>query len=177
MNQGEAKQRGRRSRGERLGLLIMLVSVPVGFTWTAATALPMRFGYLPSLSQSLQAHHWAIVAFLPQVVIAPGLVVGGTIAFCARRRSLSELINAKGQLCLVCRYPLTTPAGACPECGHSYDEGSLKRGWCRTYPALAYEIDWPTGATPRALDRLPEGVRVEEVVRESDTELGIQLES
>ncbi len=32
-------------------------------------------------------------------------------------------------------------------CGSAYDGFSLRRGWCRTYPALAYEIDWPTAST------------------------------
>jgi hypothetical protein len=140
----DPKQRGRRSRRERLGGFIALVSVPIGLAWTAATALPMRFGYLPSLNQILLAHHWAIVAFLPQTIILPCILVGAIMNFRARRDSVAHLIKAQGQLCLACRYPLTTPAGACPECGQTYDQSSLKRGWCRTYRELAYEIDWPS---------------------------------
>lgn len=110
----------------------------------------MRAGFMPGLWRQTAGKQPATFLFLPHVMIVPGIAVGGVLARRGRRRALRELIELQGKLCLRCHYKLehALPAGRCPECGTPYDPGSLKRGWCRTYPNLGYEIDWPTAPAP-----------------------------
>ncbi len=149
-NSAQLRQRGRWSRGERVGRLIMALSVPVGLAWMGLSLLAFRSGSVPALQRIVALHPWTAGLFFLPILILPGVITGAVMSSRSQRRSLAELIDAKGQLCLACRYPLTRSSltaglatGACPECGTITDPGSLKRGWCRTYPALAYEVDWP----------------------------------
>jgi hypothetical protein len=120
-------------------------SIVGGLAWMFGTALALRAGWFPGLRGWLGTHPNGTMLFVPQALMIPGVIVSAVIFGRSVRRSQAALIAAQGRLCLNCRYDLgaSAPSGACPECGEPYDVGALKRGWCRRYPRMAYEIDWP----------------------------------
>jgi hypothetical protein len=134
-------------------MAILPLCIVLGFLWVIGTA--RIFGRTPGMSRWLAKYPAAKLLFLPPVIIVP---VTGIFISRARRRSLDELVAADGRLCLNCRYPVsdTSPKGKCSECGEPSDIGSLKRGWCRTYHSMAYEIDWPASRRDSGSDVRPE---------------------
>src|SRR3954464_9943700 len=113
--------------------------------WMIGSALALRAGYFPALSRFFTAHPAAKALFITPTLLLPLAITAGIFTARARRRSIADLIAAGGWLCLSCRYRLdrSLAAGHCPECGHPFDPGSLKRGWGPPSPPPAYEIDWP----------------------------------
>lgn len=107
-------------------------------------------GRIPGFAHFVQTQGWAMALLIPQAVIIPGIAIAAVLSEVSRRRFVARLIEARGQLCLNCEYPLGDSLGFCPECGSEYDLISLRRGWCSTYPDLATEVDWPTPTEPAA---------------------------
>lgn len=126
--------------------------IALGLLWTLGCLGGMRLGLLPGLTRSIRLHPPLVVLLMPFDVLIVALPLALFLGFRGRRRSLESLVSARGWLCLNCRYRLdpNIAAGRCPECGEPFDAGILKRGWCRAYRELAYEIDWPAPIGPPA---------------------------
>ena len=103
----------------------------------------MARDWLPPVTSFIRAHRivWAVTPPGAAIVCIPTLAILGRRA---HRQAIEEIVRCNGRMCLNCRYALDQRCntGTCPECGHPFDLSSLRRGWCRTYKELAYEVDW-----------------------------------
>ena len=112
--------------------------------------------------QQLYLWRWAVLPMLlPQFVMLIGMTLGGVyqllygssiktliwlflvnsglgilffwVGARSIRRLQSKLIEAKGRICIYCKYSLSNiPApGNCPECGRSYPENSYASYWAK----------------------------------------------